>query len=83
MQQTAEGAITDYFGNQGARFEEEQRIIGGIICQLVSAHGYVTNKAVILCLIEMLETSESVVEQDVLRSALEIVLGRMADDSGL
>lgn len=82
MQQTAESAITDYFGTQGARFEKEQRIIGGIICRLVSDHGYVTNKAVILCLIDMLEISESVVEQDMLRSALKIVLGHTANDSG-
>lgn len=82
MKQSAESAISDYFASQGARFEDEQQIIGAITSQHVLAHGHVTNKIIILQLIRMLETSENIIQQDVLRSALEIVLGRTEDDSG-
>lgn len=82
MLQSAETAISDYFASQGARFEDEKEIIGTIICQQVSAHGHVTNKIIILQLIHMLEICDNVVQQHVLRSALEIILGRTDDDSG-
>ncbi|NIF03810.1 hypothetical protein F3J38_27895, partial [Pantoea sp. Acro-805] len=42
----------------------------------------VTSKAIILYLIAELESTSDVVQQDVLRSALEIVVGKTPDDEG-
>ncbi len=82
MQQSAESAILDYFGSATTQFEDERQIIGAIIRQQVSARGHVNNKIIILRLIEMLESCKDVVQQDILRNALEIVLGQTEDDTG-
>ena len=82
MQHTAESAILDYFGSSTVKHEDERKIIGAIIREQISLYGFVTNNAVILRLINMLDSSNEVQEQDVLRSALEMVLCRTEDDTG-
>ncbi|MBK0002748.1 MULTISPECIES: biofilm development regulator YmgB/AriR family protein [Erwiniaceae] len=82
MQHTAESAILDYFGSSTVKNEDERKIIGAIIHEQITLHGFVTNKAVILRLINMLDSSHDVLEQDVLRNALEMVLCRTEDDTG-
>lgn len=82
MQHTAESAILDYFGSSTVKNEDERKIIGAIIREQISLHGFVTNKAVILRLINMLDSSNEVLEQDILRNALEMVLCRTEDDTG-
>lgn len=82
MQHTAESAILEYFGSSTVKNEDERKIIGAIIREQITLHGFVTNKAVILRLINMLDSSHDVLEQDVLRNALEMVLCRTEDDTG-
>lgn len=82
MHNSVESAVSDYFGSSTVHYEEEYRVISGIISHKISNHGRVSNKDVVLGLINMLDHSDDVLEQDILRNALEIVLCRTGDYAG-
>jgi hypothetical protein len=46
----------------------------------MASEGHLTNKAIILWLINALETTDDVVMADVIRKTLEIVVGYTMDD---
>lgn len=55
----------------------------GVIREIMRAGGHVSNKAIILCLIRELESTSDVVELDILRKTLEIVVGHTPGDSDI
>nr|WP_233268566.1 biofilm development regulator YmgB/AriR family protein [Pantoea sp. BAV 3049] len=55
-------------------------VIGEIIAELTAREGMVSNKKIIMQLLERLETEHDVVMLDVYRNALEIVVHRTPDD---
>lgn len=63
-----------------SKFDSEREIIGAIARNIVATQGYLTNKDIILRLISHLEVANDVVQQDILRNALELVLGVTPDD---
>lgn len=82
-----ENAVTDgytrtmeAFGVFGRTQQDEQQIIGLIVRDLIASRGFVTNKDIILRLIMQLELTKNVQEKDVLRCALERVVGATPDD---
>ena len=68
-----DSALSEYFRHAGDRFAEESAIFS-------TSEGHLTNKAIILWLIQTLETTDDVVKADVIRKTLEIVVGYTMDD---
>ena len=74
-----DSALSEYFRHAGDRFAEESAIF--LLQYVVSAtEGHLTNKAIILWLIQTLEATDDVVQADVIRKTLEIVVGYTMDD---
>lgn len=75
-----DSALSDYFKNAGDLLAEEAAILGGVIRSIMAYEGQITNKAIILRLINLLENTEDVVTGDVIRKTLEIVVDHTLDD---
>ncbi|MCC3703520.1 biofilm development regulator YmgB/AriR family protein, partial [Rouxiella badensis] len=58
----------------------EQEIISDAYYSIYQKKGAVTNKAIILLLLEQLEVEDDEVRKDIYRNALEIVVARTSDD---
>lgn len=80
QQQTAGHAILQHFMNAGDLFTSETEVLGATIRHLAAHQGQVTNKAIIIHLIKQLECMDDVVQQDILRQTLELVLSHTPDD---
>lgn len=76
----ASQALSDYIRSSGDRHAEENAAISQAITAILSANKSVSNKAIILWLVDVLETTDDVVMCDVYRNALEIVVGHTMDD---
>ncbi|WP_086935305.1 biofilm development regulator YmgB/AriR family protein [Rahnella aquatilis] len=72
-----------YFNHTGELFLSETEVLGAAIRAILAEKGKVTNKAIILHLITQLECTSDVVQLDILRSALEMVVGMTPPDSGV
>ncbi|WP_194205389.1 biofilm development regulator YmgB/AriR family protein [Superficieibacter sp. 1612_C1] len=79
-QTTNQPAFHAWFLDNGDMYAAEQHVLDGIIKQLLINNVTLTNKAIILCLISELEKCSDVVQLDILRSCLEIVVGRKTED---
>lgn len=73
-------ALRDYFQNAGDMLAEEAAILGGVIRSILAYEGQISNKAIIQRLINLLENTEDVVQGDVIRKTLEIVVDHTLDD---
>ncbi|EHG7580022.1 two-component-system connector protein AriR [Citrobacter sedlakii] len=73
-------AMSEFFRNAGDRLAEESAVLATAISSIMASDGHITNKAIILWLVQALETTDSVVQADVLRKTLEIVVGYTMDD---
>ncbi|POP43429.1 transcriptional regulator [Superficieibacter electus] len=81
MRQTINNpALHAYFLDTGDMYAAEQRVLDSIIKKLIAGNITLSNKAIILCLIGELEQSSDVVQLDILRNCLEIVVGRKTED---
>lgn len=81
QQHSSESAILEHFQSEGDLLTQETKVIGAVIREIVAGGGYVTNKAIILKLIEKLENTSDVVQLDIYRQALEVVVARTPDDA--
>ncbi|KNC07551.1 hypothetical protein AC790_18510 [Pantoea sp. RIT-PI-b] len=82
QQNITESDLQSYLESTGDQFTSEKEVIGIIVKSLIAEKGRVTNKAIILRLIEELECTTDIEQLDVLRNCLEIVVGQTADDEG-
>lgn len=80
---SAEAEIIHHFREAGDRLEAESRVLDAAIRDIVIHGKRVTSKAIIIYLIAELESTSDVVQLDVLRHCLEIVVGRTPDDEGI
>jgi len=80
QQSSTESQLSDYIENVGEGHSAEAEFIGAVIKEIVASGNYVTNKAIILKLIEKLETTADPMTQDIYREALELVVSRTPDD---
>lgn len=80
QQQTSESELLAHFINVDDLYTSEAEVLGAAIRHLLTAHGHVSNKAIILHLLGRLECTTDVVKQDILRQALELVVWRTPDD---
>lgn len=81
QQQTTESEILKFFQSEGDVLAQETAVIGMVIREIAAGGQQVNNKAIILKLIEKLETTSDVVQLDIYRQALEVVVGRTPDDA--
>lgn len=81
QQQTTESEILSFFQTEGDVLAQETAVIGMVIREIATTGQNVNNKAIILKLIEKLETTSDVVQLDIYRQALEVVVGRTPDDA--
>lgn len=63
-----------------APYENEHMALRTITQQLMSSKALVTNKDIIIKLIELLETEKCDVQKDIFRNVLESLLHRTPDD---
>lgn len=81
QQQSTESEILSFFQAEGDVLAQETAVIGMVIREIATKGQHVSNKAIILKLIEKLETTSDVVQLDIYRQALEVVVGRTPDDA--
>ncbi|MDZ7280085.1 biofilm/acid-resistance regulator YmgB/AriR [Pantoea eucrina] len=77
---SAEADLIHHFRSEGDRLTAETAVLDSVIRDIVIDGKKVTSKAILLYLIAELESTTDVVKLDVLRNALEIVVGRTPDD---
>ncbi|KNC07534.1 regulatory protein AriR [Pantoea sp. RIT-PI-b] len=80
---TSEAYIIQHFRSGGDALAAETAVLDAVIRDIVIHGKKVTSKAIILYLIAELESTSDMDELDVLRSALEIVVGKTPDDEAL
>ena len=73
-------ALSSYFHNAGELLADESVVFGQAVTNVILAGDNVNNKNIILSLIGSLESTVDVVQADVIRKTLEIVLRYTADD---
>lgn len=73
--------VYQHFAKSGDMYSSETEALGGAIRAILAQRGKVTNKDIILHLIMQLETTNDVVQLDILRNALELVVGITPDDA--
>ncbi|MDF2785480.1 MAG: regulatory protein AriR [Pantoea eucrina] len=81
--QTVEADIINHFRHAGDKLAAETAVLDAVIRDIVVHGKRVTSKTIILYLIAELESTSDIVQLDVLRNALEIVVGRTPDDEGI
>lgn len=81
QQSSIEADIIQHFRSSG-ELAAETAVLDAVIRDIVIHGKKVTSKAIILHIIAELESTTDVVELDILRSALEIVVGKTPDDEG-
>lgn len=75
-----DSAVVEYFRHAGDRFADESAIFSTAVRCVLAAEGHLSNKAIILWLIQTLEATDDVIRADVIRKTLEIVVGYTMDD---
>lgn len=75
-----DSALSEYFRNAGDMLAEESAVLGGVIRDILATGGVLTNKAIILSLIHVIEHTDDVVKSDIVRKTLEIVVDHTMDD---
>ena len=73
-------ALSAYFLNAGDMLMDECALLGVVIRSILASEGQLTNKAIILRLIDALESTDDVVTSDIIRKTLEIVVDHTTDD---
>jgi len=71
-----ESQITDYFKNTGDLYQSESAVIESIYQELLSVKTKVRSRDVILNLIDKLESENDVLQADIYRKALELVVSQ-------
>ncbi|WP_413676685.1 biofilm development regulator YmgB/AriR family protein [Pantoea dispersa] len=82
QQSSIEADIIQHFRSGGGALAAETAVLDAVIRDIVIHGKKVTSKAIILHIIAELESTTDVVELDILRSALEMVVGKTPDDEG-
>lgn len=71
---------SDYFRHAGDVLAEEAAVLGSAIRHILMNGEHINNKNIILSLVQRLEVTADVVQADVIRKTLEIVVGHTMDD---
>lgn len=72
--------LENFFSRSGETMAEETKLLGDVAQEMLEARMPLTNKNLIVCLIKSLECAEGVVQADIIRKTLEIVVSHTVDD---
>lgn len=72
--------LEKFFYRSGDTMAEETKLLGDLAQEMLDARMPLTNKNLIVCLIKSLECAEGVVQADIIRKTLEIVVSHTSDD---
>ncbi|WP_312241731.1 biofilm/acid-resistance regulator YmgB/AriR [Pantoea sp.] len=72
--------ITEYFNVAANKVGSDMEVLGLVVAEILQSGTPVSNKAIILKLINRLELESDVVSLDVYRQLLELVVHRTPDD---
>ncbi|KHT11279.1 two-component-system connector protein AriR [Pectobacterium brasiliense] len=72
--------LSEYFRNAGDMLADESAMLGAVIRSMLADGEPLTNKTIILRLMELLESTDDVVKGDVIRKTLEIIVDHTTDD---
>lgn len=72
--------LANFFYHSGDMMAEESLVLGEVAQRLLDSGMQLTNKNLIIYLIKALESSEDIVQGDVIRKTLEIVVSYTSDD---
>jgi hypothetical protein len=75
-----DATLSAYFRSAGDMLSDESALLGAVIRNIIATDGNLTNKAIILRLINALESTDDVVTSDIIRKTLEIVVNHTTDD---
>ena len=78
--QLPNAALSNYFRSAGGLLAEEWALLESIVGAIVEAKEPLTNKAIILRLIQQIESTRDVVKADIIRKTLEIIVDHTQDD---
>ncbi|MCU6684163.1 MULTISPECIES: biofilm development regulator YmgB/AriR family protein [Leclercia] len=79
-EQLPNAALSNYFRSAGGLLAEEWALLESIVGAIVEAKEPLTNKAIILRLIQQIESTRDVVKADIIRKTLEIIVDHTQDD---
>ncbi|WP_313824838.1 biofilm development regulator YmgB/AriR family protein [Leclercia sp.] len=79
-EQLPNAALSNYFRSAGGLLAEEWALLESIVGAIVEAKEPLTNKAIILRLIQQIESTSDVVKADIIRKTLEIIVDHTQDD---
>ncbi|QDY42284.1 biofilm/acid-resistance regulator YmgB/AriR [Candidatus Pantoea soli] len=77
---STESQLAEYIKNAGPQYTSEKEVIAIIYKQLAAVKLRVSNKDIILALLERLESEQDVVQLDIYRQALELIVQRVPED---
>lgn len=80
LKTTTEEQLSEYIHSISATEEEQSAVLKSIAADLLARDGMVSNKSIILALVERLEIESDIVKCDLYRCVLESVLQSTADD---
>ncbi|KFX07524.1 two-component-system connector protein AriR [Pectobacterium betavasculorum] len=72
--------LSEYFRNAGDMLADESAMLGAVIRSILASGESLTNKALILRLMGLLELTDDVVKSDIIRKTLEIIVDHTTDD---
>lgn len=72
--------LSSYFRNSGGLLAEEWALLESVMGAILDAKEPLTNKAIILRLIQQIESTQDVVKADIIRKTLEIIVDYTQDD---
>lgn len=79
-EQLPNAALSNYFRSAGGLLADEWALLESIVGAIVEAKEPLTNKAIILRLIQQIESTRDVVKADIIRKTLEIIVDHTQDD---
>lgn len=72
--------LSSYFRHSNGLLVEEWALLESVIGAILAAKEPLTNKAIILRLIQEIETTQDVIKADIIRKTLEIIVDHTQDD---
>ncbi|MDT8701352.1 biofilm development regulator YmgB/AriR family protein [Kluyvera ascorbata] len=72
--------LENFFSRSGEAMAEEAKLLGDVAQEMLAVGMPLTNKNLIICLIKSLDCADGVVQADIIRKTLEIVVSHTSDD---
>ncbi|ADU69444.1 biofilm development regulator YmgB/AriR family protein [Pantoea sp. At-9b] len=78
---STESQLAESFKDLGAQYASEREVLSKIYNDLSHKNNTISNKDIILALLQLLEEEKDVIKLDIYRQALEIVVQQTPDDA--